>query len=103
MRIGVSALADFGGTPLTLVARLLGFYIIVSAVIWRYCGQYIASPALGSAGAYFQVVCYGLAFPGLEAGAIIFLHVSAKYIFVRAFRHTKHLAQQTVVHWIGWL
>lgn len=79
------------------------FYVVVSTVVWRYCGQYIASPALGSAGAFYQIVCYGVAFPGLEAGAIIFLHISAKYIFVRIYKNTKHLTQQSVLHWVGWM
>ncbi len=33
----------------------------------------------------------------------LFNHVSAKYIFVRALRNTKHLQANTLVHWSTWI
>lgn len=79
------------------------FYVLVASVVWASVGCYIASPALGSAGPVIKKVCYIIAFPGLLAGAILYMHVSAKYLFVRLLRGTRHLNQETPLHWIGWL
>jgi amino acid permease len=50
-------------------------YIVVGIVIYYYCGSYVASPALGSAGKTIKQIAYGLALPGLIAGATINAHV----------------------------
>lgn len=52
-------------------------YITVGCVIYYYCGSYVASPALGSAGVLIKKVAYGIALPGLLVSTIIVLHVSA--------------------------
>ena len=51
-------------------------YIVVGIVIYYFCGSYVAVPALGSAGKTIKQVAYGLALPGLIAGATITTHVS---------------------------
>lgn len=50
-------------------------YIVVGVVVYYYCGSYVASPALGSAGATVKKVSYGIALPGLIASATLLLHV----------------------------
>ncbi|KAM0078569.1 hypothetical protein ACKRZS_009291 [Fusarium odoratissimum] len=51
-------------------------YIIVGVIIYYYCGSYVASPALESAGKTIKQVAYGLALPGLIVGATINAHAS---------------------------
>lgn len=51
-------------------------YIVVGCVICYYCGSYVASPALGSAGVLVKKVAYGIALPGLLVSTTIVLHVS---------------------------
>ncbi|UPK90571.1 hypothetical protein LCI18_001506 [Fusarium solani-melongenae] len=68
-----------------------GTYIAIGVVVYYYCGSYVASPALGSAGSTMKKVCYGFALPGLL------------YIFVRILRGSKHLNSNTLVHWGTWL
>lgn len=51
-------------------------YITIGIVVYYYCGSYVASPALGSAGATMKKVCYGLALPGLLATTMLVIHVS---------------------------
>jgi amino acid permease len=51
-------------------------YLVVGTVVYYYCGSYVASPALGSAGVLMKKVCYGLALPGLVASCMLFVHVS---------------------------
>ena len=51
-------------------------YIVIGVVVYYYCGSFVASPALGSAGVLLKKVCYGLAFPGLCVSTLLFVHVS---------------------------
>ncbi|KAG9611999.1 amino acid transporter, partial [Aureobasidium melanogenum] len=78
-------------------------YIVIGIVVYYFCGSYVASPALGSAGVTMKKVCYGLALPGLCIGTVLLCHLPAKYVFVRILRGSKHLTSNTKTHWITWL
>lgn len=95
--------ADYTKAMLSAQIGSTVFYIVVASVVWASVGVYIASPALGSAGPLIKKICYGVALPGLLAGAILYMHVSAKYLFVRLMRGTRHFHQETFWHWVGWL
>ena len=45
----------------------------------------------------------GIALPGLWVTCILYLHLAAKYFFVRLLRNSKHLQSNSVVHWGTWL
>ncbi|KNG84342.1 hypothetical protein ANOM_009503 [Aspergillus nomiae NRRL 13137] len=77
--------------------------IAVSSIIYGKIGQYLASPALGSAGTLIKKISYGIALPGLIVTAVLWSHVAAKYWFVRILRGTPHLQSNTVVHWSVWI
>jgi amino acid permease len=51
-------------------------YLAIGIVVYYFCGSYVASPALGSAGPTMKKVCYGLALPGLIVSTTLFVHVS---------------------------
>lgn len=55
-------------------------YIVVGVVVYYYCGSYVASPALGSAGPLIKKVAYGIALPGLLVTDLLLLHVSLSTI-----------------------
>jgi hypothetical protein len=78
-------------------------YLSVSLVVYRWCGQWVASPSLGSAGQTVKMVAYGIGLIGLVVSACIYLHVAAKYLFVRILRNSIHLQKNTVTHWATWL
>ncbi|KAH8648510.1 transmembrane amino acid transporter protein-domain-containing protein [Xylariales sp. PMI_506] len=78
-------------------------YLTFSLVIYRWCGQWIATPAFGSAGTLIKKISYGIAMPGMVIGNGIYQHVAAKYVFVRVLRNTKHLQNGTVIHWGTWI
>ncbi|KAJ5317971.1 hypothetical protein N7508_002479 [Penicillium antarcticum] len=78
-------------------------YITIGVVVYYYCGSYVASPALGSAGATMKKVSYGFAIPGLLVSTMLFIHLPGKYIFVRALRGSKHLTSNGIVHWSAWI
>ena len=52
------------------------FYIAIGVVIYYFCGSYVSSPALGSAGPIVKKVSYGFALPGLIVSTLLFVHVS---------------------------
>lgn len=93
----------FSRSMLTAQTTCILLYVCISVVVWFYTGQYVASPALGSAGPTIKKIAYGIAIPGLVAGPIIVTHSTAKFIFVRLLRGTKHLQSSTPTHWITWL
>lgn len=78
-------------------------YLSFSLVVYRWCGQWVASPSLGSAGHTVEQVAYGVGLIGLVVSATIYLHVAAKYLFVRFLRGSRHLQANTFVHWGTWL
>ncbi|KAJ5357873.1 transmembrane amino acid transporter protein-domain-containing protein [Penicillium brevicompactum] len=80
-----------------------GTFITIATVVYYYCGSYVSSPALGSAGTLMKKVTYGIGIPGLLASTTILTHVTSKYIFVRLLQGTNHLTANTPRHWITWL
>ncbi|KAE8394450.1 transmembrane amino acid transporter protein-domain-containing protein [Aspergillus alliaceus] len=84
-------------------AGVTAVYITIGCVVYYYCGSYVASPALGSAGVMVKKVSYGFALPGLIVTTTIVTHLPAKYIFLRILRGSKHVTANTMIHWGTWL
>ncbi|KAL4925234.1 transmembrane amino acid transporter protein-domain-containing protein [Aspergillus undulatus] len=76
--------------------------ITIASIVYGKVGQYLASPALGSAGPLIKKVSYGIALPGLVVTAVLYSHIAAKYCFVRILRGTPDLQSNTPKHWIVW-
>lgn len=71
-------------------------YITIGIVVYYYCGSFVASPALGSAGVLLKKVCYGLALPGLCVSTLLFVHVSSTALFkVHRTRLMNHRSPQS--------
>lgn len=62
---------------------ITAIYISIGTVIYYYCGSYVASPALGSAGVLIKKVSYGIALPGLVVSTIVVLHVRRQVLIIR--------------------
>lgn len=77
-------------------------YLSFSLVVYRFCGEWVASPSLGSAGGTVKKVAYGIGLIGLLVSACLYVHVAAKYLFVRILRKSVHLQNNSVVHWGVW-
>jgi hypothetical protein len=60
-------------------AGVTAICIAIGCVVYYYCGSYVASPALGSAGATVKKVCYGFALPGLIVTTTLVIHVSVHH------------------------
>lgn len=78
-------------------------YMIIGMVMYRYAGQWLATPALGSAGPTIKIVSYAIAIPSLIASGMICVHISGKSVFVRVLRGSRHLTANTWQHWAVWL
>lgn len=78
-------------------------YLSFSLVVYKWCGKWVASPSLGSAGPLVKKISYGVGLIGLCVSGALYVHVSAKYVFVRILRNSKHLQVNSVVHWGTWL
>jgi amino acid permease len=50
-------------------------YAMIGCLVYYYCGSYVASPALGSAGGTVKKISYGIALPGLLVSITITTHV----------------------------
>ncbi|KAK6076788.1 N amino acid transport system protein 9 [Seiridium cupressi] len=85
------------------MGMVLAMYLAFSLVVYRWCGQWVANPSLGSAGGTLKKVSYGIALIGLVVSGCLYQHVAAKYLFVRMLRGTKHLQSNTAIHWATWL
>lgn len=49
------------------------FYLTVGVVVYYYAGQYVASPALGTAGPLLKRISYGFSLPGLLCVSLLSL------------------------------
>ncbi|KAL9575850.1 hypothetical protein ACKAV7_000013 [Fusarium commune] len=77
-------------------------YVTVGIFLYFYCGSYVASPALGSAGKLIKKIAYGIALPGLFASTTLAIHLVGKHFFVRLLRGSRHLTTNTFTHWATW-
>lgn len=94
---------DYFKSLYACMAWVTASYLAFAITVYAYCGKWTASPALGSAGPNIKIVAYGIAIPGMIAGAMICVHVAAKSLFVRILRDTHHLTSNTKTHWAVWL
>ncbi|WQF78085.1 Putative amino acid transporter, transmembrane domain-containing protein [Colletotrichum destructivum] len=93
---------DFGKALLWGQGIVIATCVAIASIVYAQVGQYLASPALGSAGPLIKKVAYGIGLPGLLVTAILYSHTAGKYWFVRILRGTRHLQTGTVKHWIVW-
>lgn len=65
-------------------------YIVIGVVVYYFCGSYVASPALGSAGPTMKKASYGLALPGLLVTTMLVLHVSLRPVISKLWNCPAH-------------
>ncbi|KAF9888661.1 hypothetical protein FE257_008419 [Aspergillus nanangensis] len=94
---------DYRKALYTCMIIVTGSYLCFSLVVYRWCGKWVAVPSLGSAGQTMKMVAYGVGLIGLVVSACVYVHIAAKYIFVRVLRNSRHLQSNTITHWATWL
>lgn len=93
---------DYNKAVYACMGLVTASYLTFSLVVYAYCGKWVASPSLGSAGDTVKKVAYGIGLIGLLVSACLYVHVAAKYLFVRILRNSEHLQKNSVVHWGVW-
>ncbi|KAI9367653.1 transmembrane amino acid transporter protein-domain-containing protein [Aspergillus egyptiacus] len=94
---------DYTRSLMICQSGVTAVYTTIGTVVYYYCGSYVASPALGSAGPMVKKVAYGFALPGLIVTTMLVIHLPAKIIFIRLLQGSRHLASNTPTHWLTWL
>ncbi|KAI0552214.1 transmembrane amino acid transporter [Xylaria curta] len=77
-------------------------YIAFAVVTYWYIGSDVSSPSVMSLSPLWSKLVFGLALPNLFIGSSLYSHVASKLVFIRLFRHTKHIHTHTVLGWGVW-
>ncbi|KAF7597192.1 hypothetical protein BBP40_009532 [Aspergillus hancockii] len=82
----------------------MSLYLVCGVVIYRYAGDGVESPALGSAGPLIGKIAYGVALPTIVIAGVINGHIACKSIYTRVFAGTDRMHKRDMIavgSWIG--
>lgn len=86
---------------LTGISAIL--FIVPPAIGFRYLGQYATAPAFGSLGVVsYKKASFGFVIVPTLIIAVIYANVTAKFIYTRTMRNSKHAHSHTVIGWAVW-
>ena len=96
---------DFRKALFACMAFVTASYLTFALVVYRWCGQWVASPSLGSAGPTVKKVAFGIGLVGLIVSSCLYCHVAAKYLFVRILRNLATSAGKygRALGYVAWL
>ncbi|KAH6976684.1 transmembrane amino acid transporter protein-domain-containing protein [Ilyonectria destructans] len=78
-------------------------FSIVGAVIYAYSGnQYVTAPAFGSLHDTNKKIAFSFMIPTIIFLGCLYASVTARFVFFRLFRNSKHLHSHTIVGWGSW-
>ncbi|KAJ5682504.1 Amino acid transporter transmembrane [Penicillium macrosclerotiorum] len=95
---------DFTKSLCLLQGIDVSLYLVAAVVIYRYAGDDVTSPALGSASPIVSKIAYGIALPTIVIAGVINGHVAFKYVYVRIFRGTDRMHKRDFIaisSWVG--
>ncbi|KAG5958119.1 hypothetical protein E4U57_001496 [Claviceps arundinis] len=81
-------------------------YLVTAVAVYCLAGQYIVSPALGSAPAVPAKVAYAVVLPAILSTGLVFGHTATKYLYVvamRAMKCTHQLTDSSARSWTTWV
>ncbi|KIK71228.1 hypothetical protein GYMLUDRAFT_211249 [Collybiopsis luxurians FD-317 M1] len=79
------------------------FYSVFAVVMYVYIGDSVASPAFLSLPPRWAKASFAIALGNFLIAGALYVHTAAKLIFVRFFRHTRHMTTHTFFGWSTWL
>ncbi|EKM60924.1 uncharacterized protein PHACADRAFT_156049 [Phanerochaete carnosa HHB-10118-sp] len=79
------------------------FYSVFSVVVYVYIGSTVASPALFSLPPKWAKAAFGIGLGNFLISGALYVHTAAKLVFIRLFRHTRHVYSHTAQGWAVWL
>ncbi|KAF7544422.1 hypothetical protein G7046_g9793 [Stylonectria norvegica] len=78
-------------------------FSIVGAVVYAYTGdQYVTAPAFGSLHPLYKKVAFSFMIPTIIFLGTLYASVTARFVFFRVFRNSKHVNSHTLVGWGSW-
>lgn len=95
--------SDFPRALYASQATNTAIYILTAVVIYRYTGDSVPSPALLSAGPVVSKIAFGIAIGTIVIAGVIIAHVGAKCVYVRIFRGTSRMNENSLVSYGSWL
>lgn len=87
----------------TLQTAATTYYALFAAVTYGFIGSTVASPSFSSLAPVWAKAAYGIAIPNLLIAGALYAHTAAKILFVRIFRHSRHLHDHTLLGWGVWV
>ncbi|RDB29150.1 N amino acid transport system protein [Hypsizygus marmoreus] len=78
------------------------FYTLFAIVLYVYIGDTVASPAFLSLPPKWAKASFGIALANFLIAGGLYSHTAAKLLFVRFFRHSRHMYTHTVLGWSVW-
>lgn len=92
--------------PKALWACTIGEIIVfsvVGAVIYAFTGnQYVTAPAFGSLNPVYKKIAFSFMVPTIVFLGCLYASVTARFVFFRLFRNSKHMSSHTIVGWGSW-
>lgn len=71
--------------------------------MYAYSGnQYVTAPAFGSLDLVYKKAAFSFMIPTIIFLGCLYASVTARFVFFRVFRNTKHVNSHTVVGWGSW-
>ncbi|KOS23085.1 N amino acid transport system protein [Escovopsis weberi] len=84
------------------IAQII-IYSLVGGIIYAYTGtQYVTAPAFGSLHTQYKKISFSFMVPTLIFLGCLYASVTARFVFFRLFRNSRHLNNHTVVGWSSW-
>lgn len=78
-------------------------FSVVGAVIYVFSGnQYVKSPAFSSLHELYKKISFSFLLPTILFLGCLYASVTARFIFFRLFRDTRHINDHTLVGWASW-
>ncbi|KAH7924890.1 hypothetical protein BV22DRAFT_1195616 [Leucogyrophana mollusca] len=78
------------------------FYAVFAIVMYVYIGNTVESPVYLSLPPKWAKATFGIALGNFLFSGGIYAHTSAKLVFIRFFRHSRHVYSHTLLGWSVW-
>ncbi|KAJ7684567.1 transmembrane amino acid transporter protein-domain-containing protein [Mycena polygramma] len=78
-------------------------FTLCGSIMYHYVGnQYITAPAFGSLQPLYKKIAFSFAIPTIVYLGSLYSSVSARFIFFRLFRNSKHKHSNSITAWSAW-
>jgi len=98
---------DFTPAIIWLNVIAVPLYVIIACVVYNLAGQYVVSPALGSAPGVASKVAYGILIPTMLGSGLVFGHTGIKFMYNfvmdSVVKSKAKLTDNTFLTWGVWL